>query len=221
MPKRSKDLLGISNSTSNANLSQKNICFLVSSESGVAYYEVQRKRYRLDLLTNQHLEVGRSSAYSDVGEGQCDYGLYFVTLSELVAFVHHQHLKNEKETSYAVLFTRVLKHRPLLKALSFLDQPKLFLIQISSALVNLLEEIADPQLVAEVMKRASDLRLENVKFCLANDFRHLIFHHGVVSALQSLCNSASSEIIEEFESMRHGPSLHNCKLEKIKRGRNL
>jgi hypothetical protein len=195
------------NAGSNSSRAEENIYYLVSfaPASGVGYYEVQRTLYRFELLKNQHLEVVQRASYSDRADSQSDFGLYFVTLPELVAFGRHQYLKEKKETSYAVLFTRALKYRLFLKALTFLDQPELSLIPISSVLVSLLEAVADPQLVAEVLKRACELRLENVKSCLTKSFRHLICHHAVVTALRSSRYSASKGIIDEFESMLTKP----------------
>ncbi|MGZ4859324.1 MAG: hypothetical protein ACXV8M_07185, partial [Candidatus Angelobacter sp.] len=125
-------------------------------------------------------------------EGQVSAGYYFTSLEELVAFCKREYLAARKGAYYSTLFTRSLNRRQSAKALQFLNQASLNSISISPVVVSALKEIVDVKRVAEIVVRAHEMALDNVKTCLGAELGDIVLSGPIFDVLKDTSSGAAA-----------------------------
>jgi hypothetical protein len=181
--------------------------FLVSfaPSSGVGVYEYLEVTHRFDALPGSLDRTGRKFD----AKGQIGAGIYFNSLDELLTLCRREYLKDKKNTCYSTLFTTQPNKAVCAKILQFLNEPRLSGIKISRIVLTLLRDVADSERVAAVVAQAHEMRLENVKACLATEFQDIVLAPSTLEFLRAVCTSAdliASSLKEYGERATSGPS---------------
>jgi hypothetical protein len=164
--------------------------FLVSfaPSTGEGVYEFEGARHRFTALSEVHTSVKNKLPL----EGQVAAGYYFSSLEELFAFCKREYLATRKGAYYSTLFTRSLNRRQSAKALQFLNQASLNSISISPVVVSALKEIVDIKRVAEIVVRAHEMKLDNVKACLGVELGDIVLSGPIFDALKDTSSGTAA-----------------------------
>lgn len=164
--------------------------FLVSfaPSSGVGLYEFGNATCRFAVESKGTGSVSNKLSL----KGQVAAGYYFNSLNELLAFCRREYLGVKKSAYYSALFTKRVSKKELTEALQFLNQPSLNEIAVSTVVITALKEIASVEFVAQIVLRAYQQGLENVKSCLCTEFGEIVLSAPIVELLKNTSEGAAA-----------------------------